>query len=239
MTRRTGILGSAAIIALVVVGLVVSFVVRTQSPSHNGPGSYLGHASNAVIFVQWTRTGNNLSGSLDEATTKSPAGSGVSSDDQSFTGVIEGTGLTVTSQNGKGLVGQFVSGNDFTLGIPGNRGGLISTNFSPADVGAYNHAVKRLDLEEYSSPCVLYVQEHNATIVITGADDRADCANFVQKNPLTRWTTEKQDTSDDSPEPVCALTNPNGDEAAVLDTGLREYGREACRSLAREGWTEQ
>jgi hypothetical protein len=61
----------------------------------NGPASFIGHASNAVIFIQWTRSGQSVTGSLREAIKK--AGSlGLESTDKSFTGVIDGKGLTLT-----------------------------------------------------------------------------------------------------------------------------------------------
>jgi hypothetical protein len=48
------------------------------------------------------RTGNDLSGSLDGAITKRSAGSGVSKNDQLFSGVIEGNGLSLQAQTAKG-----------------------------------------------------------------------------------------------------------------------------------------
>jgi ribosomal protein L14 len=50
--------------ALIVVGCGGSSQVSSSV------GSYIGHASNAAVFIQWTRSGNSLSGSLQEAITK-------------------------------------------------------------------------------------------------------------------------------------------------------------------------
>src|SRR5271166_3306548 len=36
----------------------------------NGPASFIGHASNAVMFIQWTRSGQSVTGSLQEAIKK-------------------------------------------------------------------------------------------------------------------------------------------------------------------------
>ena len=67
----------------------------------NGPASFIGHASNAVMFIQWTRSGQNVSGSLREVLLKAPAGSGLSTpDDHAFTGVIDGKGITLNIQVG-------------------------------------------------------------------------------------------------------------------------------------------
>ena len=233
MSRRTAILTGAVVI--VAGGVVVALLVRHHSSNHNGPGAFLGRASNAVVFIQWTRTGNSLSGSLDEAITKLPAGSGVSSNDESFSGVIEGTGLSLQAQNGKGLVGQFNQENKFTLSLPGNEGGLISVNFSPANVRQYNHAVENLDLSEYSSPCDLYVQGHNAMLEISGTEAQVHCADFMHRISREGWTTELQEAGE-SGGVVCELTNGESERAVVTDTGGREYGGEACRALSEEGW---
>ena len=68
----------------------------------NGPASFIGHASNAVNVIEWTRSGQNVSGSLREVLLKAPAGPGFSTpDDHAFTGVIDGKGITLNIQGGE------------------------------------------------------------------------------------------------------------------------------------------
>lgn len=138
------------------------------------------------------RTGNDLSGSLDEATTRRPAGSGVSNNDQSFSGATEGNGLSLQAQNGTWLLGQFNRENKFTLSLPGNEGGLISVSFSPAHVRQYNHAVENQDLSEYSSPCDLYIEGHNAMLEISSAEIQMRCAESMRRIAREGWTPKNK-----------------------------------------------
>jgi len=86
------------LVAVVAVGLATyndsSTDISAQGTEDtNGPASFIGHASNAVLFVQWTRSGQSVTGSMREVITKAPLGSGLTSTDYAFTGVIQGNGL--------------------------------------------------------------------------------------------------------------------------------------------------
>jgi hypothetical protein len=205
----------------------------SSSGTENGPGLYVGHASNAVMLIQWTRTGGSVTGSLRQTITKR-GGRGISaSDGKSFTGVINGKSLSLQVAGGETLVGQ-LSGSGFSVSVPGNGGGLITIEFSPGSVAEYDEAVHQLTLAQYSSPCTLYVTGHNAKIEFGGAEAPAQCAHFVQRLPEVDWTTEEQVRTERGV--VCELTNGSRERAVVTDTGAQEYGSQACRTLSGEGW---
>jgi hypothetical protein len=111
-------------------------------------GSYIGHASNAAVFIQWTRSGDSLSGSLQEAITKEGEGGGVESSSRAFAGTINGKGLTLTLHEAlnstSALVGR-LSGTGFTMTWPGTQHGLISITFAPGEVAGYDAAVHALE----------------------------------------------------------------------------------------------
>ncbi len=203
----------------------------------NGPASFIGHASNAVMFIQWTRSGQNVTGSLREAIKK--AGSlGLESSDKSFTGVIDGKGLTLTLQAALGeshsLVGE-VKEPGFTLTLPGQGSSLITVAFEPGEVSGYNEATKQLVVGQYSSPCSLYVAGHEVRVSFTGSNAAEECASFVQKAGNTEWTTSPQIAAE-SASVVCEVTNLHNEKAAVTDGGGQSYGKEACNQLSGEGW---
>jgi hypothetical protein len=118
----------------------------------NGPGSFVGRASNAVMLVQWTRSGGTVTGSLREAIEKKPAGSGLNATDHAFTGAIHGNGITLNLSGAESTtyVGE-VNGNDFNLTLPGQRDALITVAFTPGEVATYNESTKELLLAEYQS----------------------------------------------------------------------------------------
>jgi hypothetical protein len=204
----------------------------------NGPASFIGHASNAVMFIQWTRAGDSISGSLQEAITKRPAGSGLSSEDKSFTGIIHGSGLTLNTQGSEAsaYVGE-ARGSGFILTVPGQDNSLIKIEFSPGEVSSYNAATRELLVGEYQSPCSLYVVSHDVRLTITGPNAAEACESFVEKaGARAEWTTSPQTGALESDGVVCEETNRANEKAVVTDSGGQEYGQEACAQLSGEGW---
>jgi hypothetical protein len=88
---------------------------------------------------------------------------------------------------------------------------------------------------EYTSPCALYVQRHDARVEITGAEAASDCERFVNRATSNLWTTEPQ-APVESRAVVCEVINHAQEHAVVTDTGGHAYGSEACTQLAGEGW---
>lgn len=203
----------------------------------NGPASFIGHASNAVMFIQWTRSGSSITGALREAIKKQGASS-LETSDKAFTGVIDGKGLTLTVKAALGessaLVGE-VKENGFTLTLPGQGSNLITITFEPGEVAGYNEATKQLVLAQYSSPCSLYVSGHEARVSFTGSNSPEECASFVQKAGNAEWTTAPQQGAE-SGSLVCEVQNRSNDKAIVTDNGGQSYGKEACTQLSGEGW---
>jgi hypothetical protein len=215
--------------------------VASPSPSGaevtDGSASFVGHASNAVMFIQWTRDGGSVTGSLQEAITKRPSGSGLSSEDRPFTGSIHGDGLTLDVQGAEAsaYVGE-VKGSGFTLTLPGQGSTLTTISFSPGEVSAYNSGTRELLVSEYSSPCDLYVVGHDVRMEVTGANAAEACADFVQKaGARAEWTTAPQPGTEEGGV-VCEVEDRANEKAAVTDSGGQEYGHEACEQLSGEGW---
>jgi hypothetical protein len=98
-----------------------------------------------VVLIQWTRTGNTLSGSLQEAILKQAEGSESS---RAFRGTVSGRRLTLALNEGlgstKSLVGQLTAGG-FTLTFPGvgNRPTVI--RFAPGEGAVFAAAVRKLE----------------------------------------------------------------------------------------------
>jgi hypothetical protein len=116
--------------------------------STDNSGSFVGTASNAAIFVQWTRNGSQLTGDLQQALIQ---GSGsqeqVSSQSAAFTGTISGSSVTLSLNQGLGdltnLTGT-LNGSDLDLGYPGQNGNVITIPMQPGGAAAYNSDLSRL-----------------------------------------------------------------------------------------------
>ena len=204
----------------------------------NGPASFIGHASNAVMLIQWTRSGTSVTGSLREAIAKASA-LRLESVDRAFTGVIAGKGITLNLSGALGestaYVGE-VKENGFTLTVPGQGSNLITINFEPGEVSGYDAATKQLLLARYPSPCSLYVTGHEVRVDFTGPNSAEACASFVQHAAgSTEWTTSSQSGAE-SGSVVCELQNRDNEKADITDNGGQSYGKEACDQLSGEGW---
>jgi hypothetical protein len=229
---------SLLLAAVVAVGVVASKGGPGAQGTEdvNGPGSFVGHASNAVMFVQWTRAGETVTGSLREAIQKKPAGSGLNATDHAFTGVIHGNGITLNLSGAEPTtyVGE-VNRNNFNLTLPGQGSSLITVPFAPGEVATYNESTRELLLSEYQSPCSLYVVGHEARVSFTGANAAEACAGLVAKQPSVEWTTEPQANTEGQPV-ACELVNRANEQVKVTDEGSQYYGGLACKQLAGEGW---
>ena len=122
-------------------------------------GSYIGHASNAAVFIQWTRSGDSLSGSLQEAITKESVGR------------LSGTGFTMTWPDTQhGLISIMfapseVAGYDAAVRALENGTGPAATDQSSSSTtGGFPTMVHRCGL----------VEDRQAELSVT-AQDGATC----------------------------------------------------------------
>ena len=245
MSRKRSLIVELVVllVAVAAVGLVASKGSSSGSGSAqgtedtNGPASFIGHASNAVMFIQWTRSGGNVSGSLREAITKSES-LGLENADRAFTGVIAGTGITLNVHGALGentaYVGE-IHGNNFNLTVPGQGSNLITISFQPGEVSGYDEATKQLLLSRFPSPCSLYVAGHEVRVSFNGPNSAEDCAAFVERAANTEWTTAPQEGAVNGGI-VCELVNRANEKAVITDNGGQAYGKEACTQLSGEGW---
>lgn len=126
--------------------------IASGNGSSSGPASFLSRASNAAIFVQWTRSGNQLTGELLQALLQSDSSGKQSISDQSvaFTGTMSGSSLTLSLNEGLGSVINLtgtLQGGELNLNYPGRNGGLTTLQMQPAAASDYNAAVANLQGE--------------------------------------------------------------------------------------------
>jgi hypothetical protein len=128
-------------------------VLLAACGSSNGYGSFAGKASNAAIFVQWTRNGSQLSGELQQATLQENSQSdssnpqSVSNDSVAFTGTVSGSGVTLSLNQGLGSVSNLtgtLSGSELDLNFPGQDGGITTVALHSGHASDFNRAVSSL-----------------------------------------------------------------------------------------------
>lgn len=231
----------------IIVALIVAVAgCGSNASSQNGTASFLATRSNAVIFIQWTRSGAAISGSIELTGPGSPPGTEVSTQQSAFTGTIAGGGLTLQLEQtlylATTLTGR-IRGPGITLTFPGANNSLVPVTFAPDTTAAYNRAVHVLQISEYPSPCMLYVdKDPHVAVIITGPNAPSDCASFVQAGTAddATWTTEPP-TAVLTTTTACNLSSAT--DRAIVDSngpgfdGFQTDGQQACNTLEDQGWT--
>lgn len=141
------------LVALVAAGGFLGFssfrspsVVSIAHSNSTAPGDFLYSDSSTTLFVQWTRTGSVVSGTLDVAYLQ-PNATKVTNESQPFTGTLAGGDVTlVVGQSFLGatnISGTF-DGSTLTLSIPNSDGSLAQIVLRPASLSGYNHDIAAL-----------------------------------------------------------------------------------------------
>jgi hypothetical protein len=114
----------------------------------NGQQGYLALPSSASAqFLQVTRNGSSLSGSLQDANISSSDPTVVTTFNVAFTGTTNGSQITLTFPQGLGFstsVSGSYSGDHIDLSVPQTDGTLAIEDFAPSDTNAYNNAVHQI-----------------------------------------------------------------------------------------------
>ncbi len=139
------------------MGLVVGvLIVATACASRSSvPTSYLGRLPGSeVVFLQWTRTGQSAKGSLTIAYIDPRDPTRVSTEDDAFTGVLNGSSVTLSLASafasGSGLVHTLhgsLAGSGLSISVTTNNGSIQTVALTPATVADYNAAIRPLQAQ--------------------------------------------------------------------------------------------
>ena len=110
------------------------------SAADSQPG-YLAYASNGVLFIQWTRVGNNVTGTLSESYSDPTNAAEVNHESDTFKGVISGSSVTLTLDDNTNWNGT-LTGDGVTLSYTASDGTLHTFPFAKGTVAEYNTAVQ-------------------------------------------------------------------------------------------------
>jgi hypothetical protein len=148
------------IAAVIAVCVVVVVVVVVGSRNEDGRAAFLSSDDTSAIFVQWTRTGNDVSGTLSTAEvtqpqvrtelfSTAPAPGQLQQQKGPFTGTVRdksvrlliGAGTQTNRVNGR------LDGDTLELTIPSHQG-VITRRLEPAGDGDYTNAVHEIRARE-------------------------------------------------------------------------------------------
>lgn len=116
---------------------------NTAVPPAVGSG-YLAKESGAVVFIQWTISANDLTGTAQvETLSGTPPNASVSTDTISVTGKLAGSTITLSFDHGTEVFGT-LSGGSFTVNFPQSNGSLAPITFTAASATQFNQALAHL-----------------------------------------------------------------------------------------------
>lgn len=128
----------------VAAGVVLAFAAAGCGSSHNGPASYVDRAPNGGILVQWTRSGDKVSGTLSEAYIDRSDQTNLKTESDSFQGTISGSSVTLDFNQGLGITTNWtgtLDGENLTLSYTSNDGSVQTLKFTPGTIDDYNSQV--------------------------------------------------------------------------------------------------
>jgi hypothetical protein len=114
----------------------------------DGPASYVGQASNAVVYVSWTNSKDVLSGQLTQARASDDVSKGtVDTERMSLDGKIDGKAVSLRLNEGLGSTSTLTGKLDadmLALDYPGNAGAIITIKMHKGDGAVFNAALAAL-----------------------------------------------------------------------------------------------
>lgn len=172
------------------------------------PPGLLAIAGNGVAFLQGTRTGDAISGSITQVLVIDPASHLPQNEAIDFTGTMSGDSVTLTLVGGQTfgrssyLTGHYRNGQ-LTLTYPAADGTIATIVFLPGTVSDYNAAVEsfdsaqaallqaqqRADAEAAASAaaeaagmsCSTRVAGHDAIALVTGPESMTECLRIASQ----------------------------------------------------------
>jgi chaperonin cofactor prefoldin len=134
--------------AISIILTIVAALVVAACGGSDEPASYVGKASNAVVYVSWTRSNDSLSGQLTQALAADDVTQGtVNTQRVGFDGTVDGSAVSLRLNGGLGatstLTGK-LDGDTLALDYPGGDGGVITIRLHKGDSVAFNSALAAL-----------------------------------------------------------------------------------------------
>ena len=208
LQRFAGIALSSIVLFITCLALV-SCLGTSSSP----PDGYLSTSANNAYFIQFTEKNNQMNGhiqGIEETSTVPPQ---TTSSTTTFTGVQNGSSVTITTSAfgfSSSIVGT-LNGNTLTLDVPQQDGHLQTVTFTGASLQQYNQAVDALQRKVSQQDQQYSNDQATAT---TLQYDNQGTASAVQATQTTQQQ-EQQAVSDANSQLASALSSLKSDESSL------------------------
>lgn len=162
----------------IIAAIILCFfcLVSVACIGSNTPDGYLATGTNSAYFIQFTAQNNQLNGHIQGITETNDVPPQTKSSSTSFTGIQNGSSITLTVSvfGFSSSVAGTLNSNTLTLEVPQADGHLLSETFTGASLQQYNQAVddlqkkmKQVDQQYYNNQATVTTQNNNAQSTVT------------------------------------------------------------------------
>jgi len=133
-------------VLIAVGGITLGVIGAKAAAGNSGPPTYLATGSSQVALIQWSGSGT-ISGTLtDESTSGTPPSATINSQRFPFTGMINGSSVSLQFSElfATSTIFGNLNGGTLTLNFPQNNGTIEPSTFVSSDLGAFNADVAAL-----------------------------------------------------------------------------------------------
>ncbi|WP_052207226.1 hypothetical protein [Sinomonas humi] len=164
----------------------------TQNAADNSVGGWVGTAQGAAMFLQWTRNGDNVTGSLVETNIQSSDTTKTQNYNDSFTGTISGSSATLTFSGVLGATSNLsasLQGGNIIMSFPQSNGTIDTVTMTPGSVAQYNEDVSSLNGQAQANA--------QASASAAAAAAQASASAAAEEAFQQRVNSEQQQASND------------------------------------------
>lgn len=136
---------AALVVALAAIPVLVT--TANSGTSNQGARGWVYRDSSTALFLSWTRSASNVTGSLSVTNLPDPSASQASTTNAAFNGTVSGASVTLSFPQGFGAVSSLsgqLNGTVLVLSIPQTDGSLQPVTFHPGTATDYNTGVAAL-----------------------------------------------------------------------------------------------
>jgi hypothetical protein len=214
-------------------GETASNAQASPTPTDVLEQGYMSQGDTYVMFVQFDTTGQQLSGSLYQASFSPSGQDGVATQTFSFGGTRQGNVIVLNVSSG-GQWTATLDGSTLRLRYTDTQGLPAIATLTGSSIDAYDSSVQgeRAMLSEGGAGCTVEYPNHYATVTVSGVFGGQQASQICADAMSQGYVTVPADASEGI---VCIVGSWGVSAVVVRDTGGQIIGSQICKWVQRDG----
>jgi len=187
---------------------------------------YIAHGDLYVMFVQFDSTGQELSGTLYQASISPSGANAVKTESFSFAGTRQGDVIALSVSTGAQWTATLDS-SELRLRYTDTQGLPAVATFTPSSIDAYDSSVQTEKAALAGSDgCTVQYPNHYASVTISGTFGGEAASQICQTAISRGYVAVQPDPAEDI---VCVVASWGQNAVVVRDTGGQVIGSQICK----------